>query len=80
VAGRTSTQWVAVLTNTMASPAAPAHLQGRVLGLTQSVTGIGRLAGPLLAGALFPLAPNFPFLTGAGLCVPHARRQLSCAS
>ena len=39
---------------------------GRVLGAYQSVNALARVAGPLLAGALFTVAsPGMPFLAGA---------------
>ncbi len=54
---------------TLLSFAAPAEMQGTVLGLAQGVTGAGRLLGPLAAGGLFALDPGLPFLAGGVLCV-----------
>ncbi len=47
--------------------ASPADAQGETLGLAQGVGGLGRIAGPLLAGALFTLGIGVPFIAGAGL-------------
>jgi len=38
--------------------------QGEMLGFAQGLGGLGRAAGPLLAGALFSLGSGMPFLAG----------------
>lgn len=38
--------------------------QGEILGFAQGVSGLARTIGPLIAGALFTLNPDIPFLTG----------------
>lgn len=38
--------------------------QGEMLGFAQGLGGLGRAAGPLIAGALFSLGSSFPFLAG----------------
>ena len=43
----------------------PAEAQGETLGFAQGVAGLGRVAGPLVAGSLFAMAgPGSPFLIG----------------
>jgi DHA1 family multidrug resistance protein-like MFS transporter len=39
--------------------------QGASLGLSNSFVSLGRVAGPLYAGAIFDLNPNYPYLSGA---------------
>ncbi len=44
------------------------HLQGAALGVMQTAQNLGRIAGPLLAGALYQtLGHGAPFLAGAAL-------------
>lgn len=38
--------------------------QGEVLGFAQGIGGLGRIFGPLIAGILFAVSPNLPFLVG----------------
>jgi DHA1 family tetracycline resistance protein-like MFS transporter len=46
------------------------NLQGSALGLTQTAQNLGRIVGPLLAGALYETAGHAaPFLAGAGLAL-----------
>lgn len=42
----------------------PAEEQGEILGLSQGLGGLGRVIGPVIAGALFTLSPGAPFLAG----------------
>ena len=54
----------------MASLAAPAHQQGRALGVVQSASALGRVLGPAGAGLLYDLiAPSAPFLTATAILV-----------
>ena len=40
------------------------------MGLSNSFISLGRVAGPLYAGAMFDIHPNYPYLSGALiLCV-----------
>jgi DHA1 family multidrug resistance protein-like MFS transporter len=39
--------------------------QGASLGLSNSFVSLGRVAGPLYAGAIFDVNPNYPYLSGA---------------
>jgi DHA1 family multidrug resistance protein-like MFS transporter len=44
--------------------------QGTSLGLSNSFVSLGRVAGPIVAGLIFDVNPNFPYLAGAMiLCV-----------
>lgn len=46
------------------------NLQGSALGLAQTAQNLGRIVGPLLAGALYETAGHAaPFLAGAGLAL-----------
>ena len=39
--------------------------QGASMGLSNSFVSLGRVAGPIVAGIIFDINPNFPYLTGA---------------
>jgi DHA1 family multidrug resistance protein-like MFS transporter len=39
--------------------------QGASMGLSNSFVSLGRVAGPLYAGVIFDLNPNYPYLSGA---------------
>jgi len=39
--------------------------QGASLGLSNSFVSLGRVAGPLYAGTIFDINPNYPYLSGA---------------
>jgi MFS transporter, DHA1 family, multidrug resistance protein len=39
--------------------------QGAAMGLSNSAVSLGRVIGPLWAGAVFDLNPNYPYLSGA---------------
>lgn len=54
------------------SLATQAETQGRTLGLAQSAAGLGRILGPLAAGALFAVGMGLPFLAGGALVVVAA--------
>lgn len=43
----------------------PDSRQGEMLGLNQSLSSLGRVLGPLIAGALFEFNTAIPFVTGA---------------
>jgi DHA1 family multidrug resistance protein-like MFS transporter len=44
--------------------------QGTSMGLSNSFVSLGRVAGPIVAGLIFDVNPNFPYLAGAMiLCV-----------
>ncbi|MBE3559926.1 MAG: MFS transporter [Ktedonobacteraceae bacterium] len=56
---------VTPLASTLLSFASPPDVQGEILGTAQGVGGLGRIAGPLLAGSFFAFAgPTTPFLMG----------------
>lgn len=44
--------------------ASPAEAQGEMLGVAQGVAGLGRVFGPLAAGALFSVGIGVPFAAG----------------
>jgi DHA1 family multidrug resistance protein-like MFS transporter len=47
--------------------------QGTSMGLSNSFVSLGRVAGPIVAGLIFDLNPNFPYLAGALiLCIVFA--------
>ncbi|MDP6705355.1 MAG: MFS transporter [Alphaproteobacteria bacterium] len=55
----------------LVSKATKAEHQGATLGLASAGTGSGRIAGPLLSGALFAgLGADWPLLVGAALILP----------
>ena len=39
--------------------------QGASMGLSNSFVSLGRVAGPIFAGLIFDINPNFPYLAGA---------------
>ncbi|MEC8276843.1 MAG: MFS transporter [Myxococcota bacterium] len=45
----------------------PDDRQGEILGLNQSLSSLGRVLGPLMAGALFELNTSVPFVIGAAI-------------
>lgn len=55
--------------NALLSLATPPEAQGETLGLSQGMGSLGRMIGPLIAGALFGVGIGLPFLVGAGLAV-----------
>ncbi len=55
-------------TATLISFITPPSARGETLGLTQSLGGLGRVVGPLLAGGLFAAnGPSAPFLAAGAL-------------
>lgn len=57
-------------TSALLSLASPREAQGETLGLAQGVAGLGRVAGPLIAGSIYALiGPGAPFLIGSVLVV-----------
>lgn len=49
------------------SQAAKKEEQGEVLGVGQSLSALGRVFGPAVAGVFFTIAPGMPFLVGSAL-------------
>ena len=45
----------------------PADEQGGILGLNSSISALGRIFGPLIAGYLFDINVSYPFLLGFGV-------------
>jgi DHA1 family multidrug resistance protein-like MFS transporter len=41
--------------------------QGAAMGLSNSCVSLGRVAGPIWAGAIFDLNPNYPYICGAAI-------------
>jgi DHA1 family multidrug resistance protein-like MFS transporter len=41
--------------------------QGAALGLSNSFVSLGRVVGPIYAGAVFDANPNYPYLSGAAI-------------
>ena len=39
--------------------------QGASMGLSNSFVSLGRVAGPIIAGIIFDINPNYPYLSGA---------------
>jgi multidrug resistance protein len=63
---------VAATSSTLASLATPRHEQGRTLSTMQSIGGLGRIVGPVAAGATYALAgAGAPFVVG-GLLISIA--------
>lgn len=57
------------LTSLISRHAAP-HERGRLLGVSQSSAGLGRILGPALSGVIFAgLGRDWPFYFGAGIMV-----------
>lgn len=55
----------------LVSRVAPANWKGAVMGSLQGAASMGRITGPLCAGALFEgLGPDWPFVGGALLLIP----------
>ena len=61
-----------ILSKTLLRPAAFALVskqassgRGAAMGLSNSFMSLGRIVGPLWAGFVFDLNPNFPYLSGA---------------
>lgn len=53
--------------SSLLSRSAPDHEQGAMLGVGQSMSALGRIVGPAMAGLLFERGHGVPFFTGAGL-------------
>ncbi|HLZ20613.1 MAG TPA: MFS transporter [Ktedonobacterales bacterium] len=51
------------------SLASPADAQGETLGVAQGVGGLGRILGPIGAGALFSMGIGAPFVAGGALAL-----------
>lgn len=47
----------------------PEMEQGEILGFSQGLGGLGRVIGPLIAGSLFALGPDLPFLTAGAFAL-----------
>ncbi|HEX6799577.1 MAG TPA: MFS transporter [Ktedonobacterales bacterium] len=56
-------------TSALLSIASPSDAQGQTLGIAQGAAGLGRILGPLGAGALFAAGAGLPFVAGAGLAL-----------
>jgi multidrug resistance protein len=54
-------------TTSLLSRSTPATQQGSALGVGQSMTAIGRIAGPLLGGALYHFGWGAPYYAAAGV-------------
>lgn len=54
-------------TSALLSFASPAEAQGETLGIAQGAAGLGRVVGPLAAGALFSLGIGVPFAAGGAI-------------
>jgi MFS family permease len=55
--------------SSIVSRASPADQQGGILGLNQSMSALGRVAGPAISGVLFEKNIGLPFFTAAGILV-----------
>lgn len=51
-------------TSALLSLASPADAQGETLGVAQGIGGLGRIFGPIIAGALFGVSIGLPFIAG----------------
>lgn len=59
--------------SSLVSRSAPMDQQGGILGLNQSVSALGRVAGPALSGALFEINYGMPFyVAGAMILIAFA--------
>jgi DHA1 family tetracycline resistance protein-like MFS transporter len=47
----------------------PADQQGVTMGVTQSLSSLGRIVGPVVGGALYKLQPTTPFVTATALAL-----------
>lgn len=56
-------------TSALLSLAAPADAQGETLGVAQGAGALGRILGPLAAGALFSVGVGVPFVAGGVLAL-----------
>jgi len=56
-------------TTALVSRLTPPSQQGSALGVTQSMSAIGRIAGPLLGGYLYHLGWGLPYYAGAAIMV-----------
>jgi MFS family permease len=54
-------------TTALVSRLTPASQQGSAMGVTQSMSSIGRIAGPLLGGFLYHLGWGLPYYAGAAI-------------
>jgi MFS family permease len=54
-------------TSALLSMAAPTEAQGETLGVAQGMAALGRILGPVAAGALFSVDVGVPFLAGGAL-------------
>jgi DHA1 family tetracycline resistance protein-like MFS transporter len=50
------------------SNAAPPHIQGKILGISQSVQSLAMAVAPVVGGALYRAGVGVPFLLAAGAC------------
>ena len=53
--------------SSLISRSSPADQQGGILGLNQSISALGRVAGPAIGGALFEVYAGAPFWVAAGI-------------
>ena len=60
---------VSPTSSAMLSFASSAETQGETLGIAQGVAGLGRVFGPIAAGALFSVGIGVPFIAGGGVVV-----------
>jgi DHA1 family tetracycline resistance protein-like MFS transporter len=62
--------------SSLLSRSVPEDRQGAILGVGQSVSSLGRIVGPGVAGALLDLHRSLPFALGAVLLVVAAALSL----
>jgi MFS family permease len=53
--------------SSLVSRSSPADQQGGILGLNQSISALGRVAGPAMGGALFEISTGAPFWAAGGI-------------